>query len=91
MSTTVTISDDLAAALELRRRAAGMPSLDAAAEALLTQVIALDQADPHDLGLSDDAVRALIDDAETSGPVETWDSAAARAEVRRRFAQRQGS
>jgi hypothetical protein len=44
--------------------------------------------DTDDLGLSDDVLRSLIDDAEASGPVEPWDAASVRADVRRRLAER---
>jgi hypothetical protein len=88
MSTTLTISDELAAALEAKRKQAGMPSLDAAAEALLADAIALDAGDAADLGLSDEVLRALIAEGESSGPTSVWDAQAARDEVRRRFAGR---
>lgn len=88
MSTTVTISDELAAALEAKRQQAGMPSLDAAAEALLADAIASDASDLGAFGLSDDALRAWIAKGESSGPTVAWDAAAVREEVRRRFAAR---
>jgi hypothetical protein len=91
MSTTLTISDELAAALEARRERAGMPTLDAAAEALLADAIALEAGDADGLGLSDEGLRALIAEGETSGPAEPWDAEAAREAVRSRFASRRGS
>jgi hypothetical protein len=87
MSKTVTISDDLAALVEARRRAAGLDTIDAAAEALITSgLIASAAEDDHSLGRRDDELRALIDEADASGPVEPWDAAVARAEVLRRYA-----
>lgn len=88
MTTILTISDELAAALEAKRKEAGMPSLDATAEALLAHAIAVDASDVDDLGLSKDALRALIAEGEASGPTVAWDAAAARDEVRRRYAAR---
>ena len=86
MSTTLIISDALAAALEAKRQQAGMPSIDAAAEALLTAAIALDAGDADDLGLSQETLRALIAEGEESGPTVAWDMRAVRDEVHRRFA-----
>jgi hypothetical protein len=88
MSIIVTISDDLAAALEAMRKETGMPSLDAAAEAMLSHAILMDASDVDDLGLSEDALRLLIAEGEASGPASSWDPEAVRAEVRRRFAGR---
>jgi hypothetical protein len=88
MSTTVTISDELAAALEAKRKQAGMASIDAAAEFLLAGAIAADGAGADNLDLTDDALRTLIAKGEASGPVVTWDAPAVRDEVRRRFAAR---
>ena len=88
MSTTLTISDELAAALEAKRKQAGMPTIDAAAEVLLADAIALEGGDTSDLGLTEDTLRALIAEGEASGPTVTWDAQAARDEVRRRFAAR---
>ncbi len=90
MSKTVTISDDLAALLEARRRAAGYASLDATAEAFITKGLAAnDPSEDHDLGRANDELRALIDEAEASGPVVAWDGAAVKAEVLRRHAVRE--
>lgn len=88
MTKTLTISDDLAELIEARRRAAGYSSLDAAAEALITHGLVADAADDHNAGYSDDELRALINEAEASGPSEPWDAAKAKAEVLRRYAQR---
>ena len=88
MSTTIRISDELAAALEAKRKQSGMASLDAAAEALLSRAIVLDAADADDLGLPEDMLRAMIAEGEASGPAAPWDPAAVREEVRRRFAAR---
>jgi hypothetical protein len=87
MSRTVTISDDLAALVEARRQEAGLDTMDAAAEALIASgLVASSAEDDHSLGHSDDELRAMIAEAETSGTAEPWDPRAARAEVLRRFA-----
>lgn len=88
MSTTLIISDALAAALEAKRRQTGMPSIDAAAEALLTAAIALDAGDADDLGLSQEALRTLIAEGEGSGPAVAWDMRDVRDQIQRRFAAR---
>jgi len=89
MSKTVTISDDLATLLEERRKEAGYSSLDAAAEALISHgLIASDPSDDHSDGHSLDELRALIDEAEASGPEVSWDAAAVKREVLRRYAER---
>ncbi len=89
MAKTVTISDDLAALLEARRRTAGYPSLDATAEAFITQGLAAnDASDDHSAGYTDDQLRALIDEGEASGPVVDWNGAVVKAEVLRRYAMR---
>ena len=89
MSRTVTISDDLAQLLEERRKQAGYPSLDAAAEAYISHgLIANDASDDHSDGRGDKELRALIDEAEASGPEVTWDAAEAKREVLRRYAAR---
>lgn len=86
MSKTVTISDELAAALEAKQKEAGMASLDATAEALLSHAVAQQALDADDLGLSESALRALIAEGDASGPTVPWDATAVRTEVRRRFA-----
>jgi hypothetical protein len=89
MGKTVTISDDLAVLVEARRKEAGYVSLDATAEALIAQgLIADDLTDDHSDGRSEEKLRDLIDDAETSGPETPWDGAAVKAEVLRRYAAR---
>jgi hypothetical protein len=88
MSTTLTISDELAAALEAKRKQAGIPTIDAAAELLLADATDGDASDAGDLGLSEDALRALIAEGEASGPVVAWDAQSVREEIRRRFAAR---
>ncbi len=86
MSATLIISDELAAALEDKRKQVGLPTIDAAAEALLTDALSADIGDADDLGLSEDALRALIAEGDASGQVAPWDARAARDEVLRRFA-----
>jgi hypothetical protein len=86
MSKILTISDELAAALEVKRQQADMPSIDAAAEVLLADALAVDAVNLDNLGLSVEALRALIAEGEASGPAVPWDPEADFAEVRRRFA-----
>ena len=86
MTTTLTISDELAAVLEAARERAGMPTVDEAAEVLLADAIASGVSDVDDLGLSEDALRLLIAEGEGSGPAQPWNARAVRDEVRRRFA-----
>jgi hypothetical protein len=88
MGKTVTISDQLAELIEARQAALGLPSIDAAVEALLAQELVADAADDHNAGYSIDELRALIDEADASGPPEPWDPAAVRAELRRRHETR---
>ena len=90
MSTTVTISDGLAALLEERRKRGGYPSLNAVAEAVLAYGLgASEDAEDRSAGRDDDELRALIAEAEASGIAIPWDAAAARTEVLRRYAARQ--
>lgn len=86
MAKTVSISDGLAALLEKRRADEGYASLDAAAEALIAEGLAeeLEDAEPW----TTEELRALIREAEESGPAEEWDPKAVRAEVLRRYAER---
>jgi hypothetical protein len=92
MSKTVTISDNLAALVEARRRAAGFATIDAAAEELITHgLIAAAAEDDHSLGRSDEELRALIDEADASGPAELWDAVTVKAEVLRRYAALKGA
>jgi hypothetical protein len=88
VSRTLTISDDLAALVEARRRATGYPTIDAAAEALIAHGLVAEAEVDHSAGRSDDELRTLIDEAEASGAAEPWDASAARAEVLQRFAAR---
>lgn len=87
MSTTITISDSLAQALDRKRQEAGLESLDAVAEALLADAMHVDATDAGRLGYTDDELRALIAEGEASGPAVAWDAAAVREEVRSRFAR----
>lgn len=86
MSKTLNISDELAAALEVRRAQAGLASIDVAAELLLADSIAMDASNADDLGLPESTLRALIAEGEASGPSASWESKSAREEIRRRFA-----
>ena len=92
MSKTVIVSDNLAALVEAPRRAAGFATIDAAAEELITHgLIVATAAVDHSLGRSDGELRALIDEADASGPAEPWDAAAVKAEVLRRYATLRGA
>ncbi len=86
MSRTLTISDELAAALEAKRQQADMPSIDVAAEMLLADALAADSENLDDLGLSVEGLRAFIAEGLASGPAEPWDPDADFDEIRRRFA-----
>jgi hypothetical protein len=88
MGKTVTISDELAALVEARQRAHGLSTIDAAAEALIAHGLVANVEDDHSAGRTDDELRALIDEAEASGPMGPWDPASARAEALRRYASR---
>lgn len=88
MTTTLTISDELAAALEAKRKQAGISTIDAAAEALLSDAIHADVSDIDELGLSEEALRELIAEGEASGATIAWDATAVRGEIHRRFAAR---
>lgn len=83
MTKSVSISDDLAALLDDARRRAGLPSLDAAAEAAIARGLSGDGKADHSAGRTDDQLRELLDEAESSGPAEAWDA----AEVRRRLSR----
>jgi hypothetical protein len=88
-STTVTISKELAALVKERQKKAGFPNINEAAAALIADGLLARRVDEdHSAGLSDDELRKLLDDAETSGPAEQWNAAAVRKEVRRRHAAR---
>jgi len=88
MTMTLTISDELAEALEAKRKQAGISTIDAAAEALLADAIQADASDIDELGLSEEALRELIAEGEASGATIAWDASAVRDEVHRRFAAR---
>lgn len=85
----ITISEDLAELISERQQKLGYATLDAAAAALISEglVASAGHAD-HSAGRTDDELRRAIDEADASGPAETWDAAASRAEVLRRYAAR---
>ena len=87
MSKIVTISDDLAAVLEARRRASGHATIDAAAESLIARGLVAEAEEDHSAGRTVEELRALIDEAD-GGRAEPWDAAAARVEVLSRYAER---
>lgn len=89
MSITLTISDELAAALENRREQAGISTINEAAEFLLSYALEANAADFDDLGLSQESLRALVIEGEASGPALAWNRQSVREEIRRRFAARQ--
>lgn len=88
MSITVTISDDLAALLEARRKEHGLETLDSAVETLLAYALASYDEEDDLFGYSAEELRALIAEADASGPAEPWDAKAVREEVLRRHAER---
>ncbi|MFT3728529.1 MAG: hypothetical protein QM759_11950 [Terricaulis sp.] len=83
MPKSVTISDELAAAIEEHRRSEGEASLDAAAETLISRGLATEIEDMP--GWTVEELRAAIEEAEASGPSVPWDPAEVRAEVVRRY------
>ncbi len=86
MSKTVTISDGLAQRLEQRRAEGGFGTLDAAAEAVIANGLAVEDDDLE--GWTIEELRALTDEAEASGPAVEWDAKAVREEVLRRYMER---
>ncbi len=85
----IAISDGLAALLETRRDQAGYPSIEAAAEAAIARGLESTGFDEdHAFPFSDDELRALLAEADASGPPEVWDAAAVRSEVLGRYAAR---
>lgn len=89
MAKSVLISDDLAALIEERAKKIGYASLDAAAEALISQGLAADAIeDDHSDGRTPDELKRLIDAAEASGETVLWDAKAVKSEVLRRYAAR---
>lgn len=82
MSKTVVISDKLAAMVEERAKRLGFATIDSAVEAFVTESLtANDPLDDHSDGYSVEELRALIDEADASGPAEPWDFAAIRREL----------
>ncbi len=88
MAKSISISDDLAALLERRRKTSGWPSINAAAEALIAQALVNAPDEDHSAGRDDAALRALIDEADASGPASPWNGADARTEALKRYAAR---
>ena len=86
MARTVTISDSLAARLEKLRAEEGFASLDAAAEALIAEGLQDSDDDWDEATVAE--LRALIAEAEASGPAKDLEPGSLRAEVLRRYAQR---
>lgn len=76
MTKQVAISDDLAELLEARRKEDGLPTLDAAAEQAIRQGLANDET-PYTV----EELRALIAEADASGPAEPWDAKSFREEI----------
>jgi hypothetical protein len=89
MARTVTISDDLAERLEARRRETGQGSLDEVAESLIAEALTFDGELDENCGYSVEELRALIAEAEASGPAEEWKPGELKAEMERRAALRQ--
>jgi hypothetical protein len=86
---TVTIPDELARLVKDRQRRSGLATTDDAALALISEGLRAERlGEDHSGGLSDDELRALLDEAERSGPAEAWDPKAVRSEVQRRASTR---
>ncbi|MBS0384748.1 MAG: hypothetical protein JSS00_05300 [Proteobacteria bacterium] len=85
MTKTVTISDELAAAVEEHRRAEGEATFDAAAETLIARGLSAEIDDMP--GWTVDELRAAIEEGR-KGPATPWNAAEVRAEVLRRYAAR---
>jgi hypothetical protein len=90
MSKTVTISDDLAARLEERRRETRQGSLDEVAASLMEEALEFDDELDPNCGYTDEELRALIAEGEASGFAEPCSAAELSAEIRRRYAERRG-
>jgi hypothetical protein len=87
-NTTVTVPSKLAALIKERQKKARLPTLDAAAAALIADGLLMRRLDEdHSAGLSKRALRALLDEAEASGPAQPWDPATVRREIRRAAAR----
>jgi hypothetical protein len=91
MSKIITISDELAARLEERRRLTGQKTLDDVAASAITEGLAGDddEIDPN-CGYTVDELRGLIAEGVASGPAEVWSPDELTAEVRRRNASQRG-
>lgn len=82
MTRTIMISDDLAARLDSRRKAADNASLDTIAEAAIVRGLALDDfAENDSVPYDDDELKSLLAEADVSGPAVDWDGAAIRAKL----------
>ena len=89
MTTTINISDDLAALLEERVQAGAYASAGAAAEALILHALGGNESEDHNNGHSVDELRRLIDEADASDEWVAWDAAAVRKEILSRYQNRQ--
>src|ERR1700744_4779704 len=72
MARTVTISDDLAARLEERRRETGQGSLDDVAMSLMEEALDFDDELDPNCGYTLEEMRALIAEGEARGPAGEW-------------------
>ena len=89
MAKMIAISDDLAALLEKRRARAGYASIEAVAEAVIARGLGSAGFEEDDaLPFSDDELKALLNEADASGPPEIWDAGAVRSEVLARHGAR---
>ena len=85
------ISDDLAELLELRREKTGQATIDEVVVTLIAEGLLADPTDDdHNAGYTTEELRALIAEAEASGPAELWSPKADLAEIRGRQAARSG-
>ena len=74
--------------LEIERQQAsrGLPTLTAAAEAILARGLQAADDEDEDFGLDTETLRALIEEGLASGPAEPWNSAEVFAAIRERHA-----
>ncbi|MBP6013694.1 MAG: hypothetical protein KBA31_15820 [Alphaproteobacteria bacterium] len=79
---TVTLPKELAALVKERQRRGGHSTLDAAAASLIADGLLLRRLDEdHSAGMSDEQLRALIDEAD-DGETKPWDPIAMRRQLR---------
>ena len=85
MMRTIEISSDLADEIERQQASRGLPTLTAAAEAIIALGLQAANDEDDDFGLDTETLQALIDEGEASGPLRPWDMTEIRAEIARRY------